>query len=59
LSPGPDISSHWILLYAEQYESKYTGIYGRFRIERIAEVVEKFILGGDYSQAPRLDQSFV
>jgi hypothetical protein len=25
-------------------------IYGRFRIERITEVVEKFVLCGDYSQ---------
>ena len=29
---------------AEQYESKYAVIYGRFRIERITEVVEKFNL---------------
>jgi len=35
---------------AEQYESKYAVIYGRFRIERITEVVEKFILCGDYSR---------
>ena len=35
---------------AEQYESKYALIYGRYRIERITEVVEKFILCGDYSQ---------
>jgi len=34
----------------EQYESKYAAIYGRFRIDRITEVVEKFILCGDYSQ---------
>jgi hypothetical protein len=38
----------------EQYESKYAIIYGRFRIERITEVVEKFILCGDYSQGRRL-----
>ena len=31
---------------AEQYESKYAVIYGRFRIERITEVVEKFVLCG-------------
>ncbi|HUU30397.1 MAG TPA: hypothetical protein VM123_21550 [archaeon] len=31
---------------AEQYESKYAVIYGRFRIERITEVVEKFIFCG-------------
>jgi len=35
---------------AEQYESKYVVIYGRFRIERITEVIEKFILCGDYSR---------
>jgi hypothetical protein len=35
---------------AEQYENKYAVIYGRFRIERITEVVEKFILCGDYSR---------
>ena len=35
---------------AEQYESKYAIIYGRFRIERITEVVKKFVLCGDYSQ---------
>ena len=35
---------------AEQYESKFAVIYGRFRIERITEVVEKFILCGDYSR---------
>jgi hypothetical protein len=34
----------------EKYEIKYAVIYGRFRIERITEVVEKFILCGDYSQ---------
>jgi len=36
--------------FAEQYEEKYAMVYGRFRIERITEVVEKFILCGDYSQ---------
>jgi hypothetical protein len=35
---------------ADQYEDKHAMIYGRFRIERITEVVEKFILCGDYSQ---------
>lgn len=34
----------------DQYEAKHSIIYGRFRIERISEVVEKFILCGDYSQ---------
>jgi len=31
---------------AEQYESKYAVIYGRFRIERVTKVVEKFVLCG-------------
>jgi hypothetical protein len=35
---------------ADQYEHKHAIIYGRFRIARITEVVEKFILCGDYSQ---------
>ena len=35
---------------ADQYEDKHPIIYGRFRIERITKVVEKFILCGDYSQ---------
>ena len=32
--------------FPEQYEEKYARIYGRFRIKRITEVVEKFILCG-------------
>ena len=36
--------------FADQYDSKFAVIYGRFRIERITEVVEKFIFCGDYSQ---------
>lgn len=35
---------------AEQYESKYAFVYGRFRIKRITEVVERFVLCGDSSQ---------
>ncbi len=35
---------------ADQYEDKHALIYGRFRIERITEVVDKFIRCGDYSQ---------
>ena len=35
---------------ADQYEDKHANIYGRFRIERITEVVEKFIFCGDYSK---------
>ena len=34
---------------ADQYEAKHAIIYGRFRIERITEVVEKFILCGDHT----------
>jgi hypothetical protein len=36
--------------FTDQYEDKYAIIYGRFRIQRIIEVVEKFVLCGDYSQ---------
>jgi hypothetical protein len=35
---------------ADRYEDKYAVIYGQFRIERITEVVEKFILCGNYSR---------
>ena len=35
---------------ADRYEEKHATIYGRFRIKRITEVVEKFILCGDYSE---------
>ena len=31
---------------ADQHEDNHAIIYGRFRIERIAKVVEKFILCG-------------
>ena len=37
--------------FAESYEEKYAPTYGRFRLERISEVVEHFILCGDYTQA--------
>jgi len=30
--------------FADQYETKHAIIYGRFRIGRITEVVEKFVL---------------
>ena len=36
---------------AESYEEKYAPTYGRFRLERISEVVEHFISYGDYTQA--------
>ncbi len=35
--------------FAESYEQKYAPAYGRFRIERITEVVENFISCGDYT----------
>lgn len=35
---------------ASQYKDNRAIIYGRFRINRITEVVEKFILCGDYPQ---------
>jgi len=35
---------------ADRYKDKHAIIYGRFRIERITEVVEKFVLCGDYSK---------
>ena len=36
--------------FVDQYEATNAIIHGRFRIERITEVVEKFVLCGDYSQ---------
>ena len=36
--------------FADQYEAKHAIIYGRFRIERITEVVEKSVLCGGYFQ---------
>jgi hypothetical protein len=36
--------------FADQYDDKHAIIYGRFRIQRITEVVEKFVLCGGYSQ---------
>ena len=36
--------------FADNYEEKYAPTYGRFRLERITEVVENFISCGDYTQ---------
>jgi len=36
--------------FAEIYDVKYAKTYGRFRIERISEVVHNFIGCGDYTQ---------
>jgi len=38
------------LQFAEIYDTKYAKAYGRFRIERITEVVHNFIGCGDYTQ---------
>ncbi|KKK89431.1 hypothetical protein LCGC14_2733160 [marine sediment metagenome] len=37
--------------FADTYEQKYAPTYGRFRMDRITEVVENFISCGDYTQA--------
>ena len=36
--------------FADTYEQKYAPTYGRFRLDRITEVVENFISCGDYTQ---------
>ena len=36
--------------FADSYEEKYAPTYGRFRLDRITEVVEHFISCGDYTQ---------
>ena len=36
--------------FLDEYEAKHAMIYGRFRIERISQVIEKFVFCGDYSQ---------
>jgi len=36
--------------FADTYEQKYDPTYGRFRLDRITEVVENFISCGDYTQ---------
>ena len=36
--------------FTDVYEEKYAPTYGRFRLERITEVVENFISCGDYTQ---------
>ena len=36
--------------FKEQYDEKYAKTYGNYRIERITEVVEKFIKCGDYRE---------
>ena len=37
--------------FADSYEQNYASTYGRFRLERITEVVERFVSCGDYAQA--------
>ena len=36
--------------FTDTYEQDYAPTYGRFRLERIMEVVENFISCGDYGQ---------
>jgi hypothetical protein len=36
--------------FADSYEEKYAPTYGRFRLERITEVVENFMSCGDYTK---------
>ncbi|HEB11625.1 MAG TPA: hypothetical protein ENI06_10485 [Spirochaetales bacterium] len=36
--------------FAESYEEMYALTYGRFRLERITEVVENFMSCGDYTK---------
>ena len=36
--------------FAGRYEDKYSNEYGKFRIERITEVVEEFIKCGGYKE---------
>ena len=36
--------------FKEQYDDKYAKSYGKFRLERITEVVEEFIKCGDYKE---------
>ena len=37
--------------FADSYEEMYAPTYGRFRLERITEVVENFMSCGDYTKA--------
>ena len=36
--------------FADSYEEMYAHTYGRFRLERITEVVENFMSCGDYTK---------
>ncbi len=36
--------------FREVYEEKYSKTYGKYRIDRITEVVEQFIKCGDYKK---------
>lgn len=36
--------------FREVYEEKYSKTYGKYRIDRITEVVEEFIKCGDYKE---------
>ena len=36
--------------FCEQYDEKYAGTYGRYRLERIQQLGERFTTCGDYLQ---------
>ena len=36
--------------FVDNYEEKYSIIYGKFRIDRITEVVDEFLKCGDYKE---------
>jgi len=36
--------------FHDQYDEKYAGTYGKYRIDRITEVVEEFLKFGDYKE---------
>jgi hypothetical protein len=36
--------------FADAYEDTYAATYGKFRLERISDVAERFLACGDYTQ---------
>ena len=36
--------------FANQYEERYSKAYGKYRLDRIAEIVEEFLKCGDYKE---------
>ena len=37
--------------FANQYEERYSKIYGKYRLDRITEVVDEFLKCGDYKES--------